>query len=81
MGSLFSHIFFSLLSHKFGFSIIKLFVKSKGKIKVFPCNNNNKRKLIKKEEEITSVQMEHGGSIERPEAVWEERGRAGFCTC
>lgn len=35
---------FSLLLYEFGFSIINLFVKSKGKIKIFPSDSSNRRK-------------------------------------
>lgn len=44
-----------LFLYEFNFSTRKLFVKNKGKIKVFPSNQNNKRKIIKKQEWITIV--------------------------
>lgn len=59
-GSLFSHISLSLLLYEFEFSTIKLFVKNKGKTKIFP---SNKRKITKKQEGKTIAQMEAGGGL------------------
>lgn len=53
--SLFSHILLSLLLYEFELSTIKHFVKNKGKIKLFPSNKSNKRKIIEKEEGNTIV--------------------------
>lgn len=53
--SLFSYILLSLLLCEFEFSTIKHFVKNKGKMKIFPSNKSNKRKIIEEEEGITIV--------------------------
>lgn len=63
-GSLFSYILFSLFLYDFEFSTLRLFLKNKGKIKTFPSNKNNKRKIIKKEERITIVHVEDDDNTE-----------------
>lgn len=62
MGSSFSHRSFSLLLCEVEFSIIKLFVKSKSEIKVFPNHSHNRRK-IGEAGGITVVQKEDGGTV------------------
>lgn len=67
----------SLLLYKFEFSTMKLFVKNKGKTKIFP---SNKGKITKKQEGKAIVQMELVAALRAGEAVWEEQCGGGVYT-
>lgn len=53
-----------LLFCEFEFTIIKLLAKSKGKIKIFP-SSSNKRKIMKKQEVVTIIQVQDRDTIMR----------------
>ena len=65
-----------LLLYELGLSIINLFVKSKGKTKIFPSNSNNERKRIRKQEGVTIVQR--GGQGCHRERDTERAGKAAW---
>lgn len=65
--------------YELGLSIINLFVKSKGKTKIFPSNSNNKRKRIWKQEGVTIMQRgrqrchQERDRERAGKAAWEEQ--------
>lgn len=66
----YSLLYYSLFLYESGFPIIKLSVKSKGKIKIFPSSSNDRRKRIQKQERITMVPTEDGDATESRRSRW-----------